>query len=396
MMVGVAVVHAVIPARGGSKGIPAKNLELVGGRPLVARAVAAALGAASVDRVFVSTDDNRIAAVARAAGGEVIERPAELGRDESSSESVLLHALDDLASRGFAGPDVIVMLQCTSPFVTASDVDGTIAALDRDGADSAFTATPSHVFSWKAGPEGAIAVNHDAAVRPRRQDRDAEFVETGAVYAMRTEGFRRARHRFFGRIAFHEVPRLRSLEVDGPDDLAIARALAPIVDAANGLDRIPTRVDALILDFDGVLTDNKVITAQDGTESVVCDRSDGFGIAMLRNAGVQVAVLSKEKNPVVEARCEKLGVECIQGLDDKAAALRSFLAERSIEPAHVVFVGNDANDTECLALVACGAVVADAHASTHGAADLVLTRTGGHGAVREIADLILTRSKGGR
>ena len=396
MMVDVTIVYAVIPARGGSKGIPAKNLQLVGGRPLVVRAVEAALGASRVDRVLVSTDDDCIAEVAAAAGAEVVTRPAELGSDEASSESVLLHALDDVAGRGHPEPDVLVMVQCTSPFVIAADVDGTIASLDRDGADSAFTAAASHAFLWKPSPDGATAANHDASIRPRRQDRTPEYVETGAVYAMRTAGFRTARHRFFGRTTFHEVPRLRALEIDDLEDLALARALAAQVDAERAAARLPSPVAALVLDFDGVLTDNKVMTIQDGTESVLCDRSDGLGIEMLQEAGIRVAVLSKERNPVVEARCRKLDVECVQGLDDKAAALRKYLGEHAIDPSEVVFVGNDVNDVDCLALVGCGAIVADAHASTRSAADLVLTRAGGDGAVREIADLILAQTGGER
>jgi YrbI family 3-deoxy-D-manno-octulosonate 8-phosphate phosphatase len=394
MMVDVTVVYAVIPARGGSKGIPAKNLQMVGGRSLVARAVDAARRATTVDRVFVSTDDERIAEAALAAGAEVVSRPSDLGRDDSSSESVLLHALDDFAARGLPEPDVLVMLQCTSPFVTAADVDGTVNALERHHADSAFTAVPSHAFLWHGDADGATGANHDASTRLRRQDRAPEYLETGAVYAMRTPGFRAAQHRFFGRITFHEVPRLRALEIDDPADLVVARALAGAIDAEEAAGRLPRRVAALVLDFDGVLTDNRVMTSQDGTESVVGNRSDGLGIEMLRNAGVQVAVLSKERNPVVEARCRKLGVECVQGLDDKQAALKQYLAEHALDPAEVVFVGNDANDAECLALVACGAIVADAHPSVRAVADLVLTRAGGDGAVREMADLILTRVEG--
>jgi YrbI family 3-deoxy-D-manno-octulosonate 8-phosphate phosphatase len=340
----------------------------------------------------VSTDDRRIAEVATAAGADVVTRPAELASDEASSESALLHALDDVTGRGHPEPDVIVLVQCTSPFVTASDIDGTVAVLDRDGADSAFTAAPSYAFTWKASPDGATAVNHDSSTRPRRQERTPEYMETGAVYAMRASGFRASRHRFFGRTAFHEVPRLRALEIDDPGDLVVARALVDQIDAEFAADRLPTLVAALVLDFDGVLTDNKVMTSQDGTESVIGNRADGLGIEMLQHRGIRVVVLSKERNPVVDARCRKLGVECVQGLDDKAAALRRYLDERAIDPSEVVFVGNDVNDVDCLTLVGCGVVVADAHTSAHRASDLVLTRKGGDGAVREIADLILVNA----
>jgi N-acylneuraminate cytidylyltransferase len=207
---------------------------------------------------------------------------------------------------------------------------------------------------------------------------------------MRTAGFRAANHRFFGRIALHEVPAARTLEIDEPADLARADLLArtPPGDLAA---RLPERVEAVIFDFDGVLTDNKVITHQDGTESVVADRSDGLGIERLREAGFRLVVMSKEQNPVVAARCAKLQIECVQGIRDKGPAMQAWLDAAGIPAAHAIFVGNDVNDLDCLRLAGCGIVVADAHPDTLAAADAVLTRPGGRGAVRELADTLLAR-----
>jgi YrbI family 3-deoxy-D-manno-octulosonate 8-phosphate phosphatase len=393
MMVGVSV-YVVVPARGGSKGIPGKNLRPVGGVPLVARTVAAAIGANTVDRVFVSTDSDAIAEVAAAAGAEIIRRPAELSGDAASSESAVLHALDAIDEQGIAAPDVVVMMQCTSPFTEPDDVDGTVTLVTSGEADSAFTAAPTHVFLWKRDGGGAVAVNHDAAVRPRRQDREAEFVETGAVYAMRTNGFRESRHRFFGRVAFHEVDPERAREIDDPHDLVVAEAVAA-AHRADGTGRLPSPVAGLALDFDGVLTDNRVVTFQDGSEAVTADRGDGMGIEMLRRAGLPMVVLSKERNPVVAARCDKLGLECVQAIDDKVTAFRDWMTNEGLDPAHVVFVGNDANDVECLLAAGCAVVPADAHPSARAVADMVLTRDGGRGAVRELADLVLQQTKAG-
>ncbi|MEU9031825.1 acylneuraminate cytidylyltransferase family protein [Streptomyces sp. NPDC048383] len=242
-------VTAVIPARGGSKGIPGKNVAEVGGVPLVARAVLACRGAAHVTRVVVSTDDAAIAAAAREAGAEVVERPAALGSDLASSESALLHALDRLEERYPEPVGVLVLVQCTSPFVTAEEVDATVLAVLRDGADSAFTAVPFHGFLW--GTEGPAAgsptgpghrahgVNHDSSVRLRRQDRTPEYLESGAVYAMRADGFRRHGHRFFGRTQLVPTAPERAIEIDEPGDLARARALVPLLDAPEGAPRVP-------------------------------------------------------------------------------------------------------------------------------------------------------------
>jgi N-acylneuraminate cytidylyltransferase len=384
---------AFIPARGGSKGIPGKNLQAVGGHPLVVRTIRAARAAARIDRVFVSTDDPEIAAAARTAGAEVIDRPAEISGDTASSESAVLHALAHLEQAGDALPDVTVMLQCTSPFSTATDIDGTLHTLHAESADCAFTGHRTYGFLWRRGPDGAEAVNHDATTRPRRQDRPADYLETGAVYAMRTAGFRSARHRFFGKIAIHEVPAAHALEIDEPEDLAAARALAPL-HPGDAAAVIPTNVALLVLDFDGVITDNRVVTFEDGREAVLSDRGDGFGIERLRAAGVPVLVLSKERNPVVSARAEKLRVEVLQGVDDKAPALRAWLDAHAISPAEVVYVGNDVNDLECMALAGCGVAVADAHPEVRRAADLVLAECGGRGAVRAIAELVRAATMG--
>jgi CMP-N-acetylneuraminic acid synthetase len=223
-------VLAIVPARGGSKGIAGKNLRTVGGVPLVTRAIRAARGARLVTRIAVSTDDEGIAEAARAAGAEVIDRPANLAGDEASSESALLHALDALREREGYEPELLVFVQCTSPFVTSADLDGAIEALRSSGADSLLAAAPFHGFVWKRGPDGAAeGVDHDSRRRPRRQDRESRWLETGAVYVMRTAGFRAAKHRFFGRTVLHEMPAARALDIDEPADLAIADAIADLV-----------------------------------------------------------------------------------------------------------------------------------------------------------------------
>ena len=376
----------VIPARGGSKGVPGKNLARVGGVPLVARAVQAAV-AAGVGAVVVSTDDDAIAAVAEAAGARVVRRPAELAGDTASSEAALLHALDEHESLAGA-VDVLVMVQCTSPFVTASEIAECVAAIGA-GADSAFTAAPTHGFLWRRDGSGqAVGINHDRATRPRRQDRTPEFLETGAVYAMRTDGFRDRRHRFFGRTVLVETDPGRVLEIDEPADLERARALAPLLDAPGAG---PSRadIDAVVLDFDGTQTDDSVQVASDGSEQVRVHRGDGLGIAALRRAGVPVLVLSSETNPVVRARARKLGVPVLHGVDDKATVLRDWCAGEGLQPGRVLYAGNDVNDLGCFALVGWPVAVASAHPVVRDAARLVTSAPGGHGAVREIASWIL-------
>jgi N-acylneuraminate cytidylyltransferase len=351
---------AIIPARGGSKGIPGKNIKSLCGQPLLGWTISAAQAARYVHRVFVSTDDARIAEIARRYGAEVIIRPGELATDTATSESALLHALEHLSATESYKPELLVFLQCTSPLTQAEDIDGTVEALRRENADSALTAVPFHGFLWKhSAPQGdaaqqdVVGVNHDKRVRPRRQDREEQFLEDGAVYVMRTAGFLQSRHRFFGKTTIHVSPAGRSLEIDEPHDWILAEHVMRRVLHERRASMLPPRIGALVFDFDGVFTDNRVLVWEDGQEGAVCSRSDGWGLARLKDLGVPMMVLSTERNPIVAARCRKLGLECVHDVAEKGSVLREWLRQRDIDPAHAVYVGNDVNDLACLQLVGC-------------------------------------------
>ncbi|GGP87216.1 acylneuraminate cytidylyltransferase [Streptomyces melanogenes] len=376
-------VLAVIPARGGSKGVPGKNLAAVGGVPLVVRAVRACLAAHHVTDVAVSTDDPAIAAAAAAAGAHVVVRPAAIAGDTATSEAAVLHALE-----GHADTDVVLLVQCTSPFLTHEDVDGVAAAVVVDGADTAVTVAPFHGFVWRESVEdGGEGMGHDKSFRPRRQDRPQDFLETGAAYAMDAEGFRTHRHRFFGRTALVKTDPARVLEIDDPHDLARARALAPLLDPARTPDHAD--VDAVVLDFDGTQTDDRVLIDSEGRELVAVHRGDGLGVAALRRAGLKLLILSTEQNPVVAARARKLRIPVLHGVDRKDLALKQWCEDAGVDPARVLYAGNDVNDLPCFSLVGWPVAVADAHDSVRAAARAVTATPGGEGAIREIAAWLL-------
>ncbi|MEF3403428.1 acylneuraminate cytidylyltransferase [Agromyces sp. CCNWLW203] len=423
---------AIIPARGGSVGLPGKNLARVGGVPLIARAVRAALAAEHIGRVVVTTDDAVIADAARAAGATVVDRPVELAGSTASSESALLHALDELDLRDAlesrvpdplvggvdandarrSGDDrpITVFIQATSPFIDPADLDAAIARVASGERDVVFSCVPSHAFLWRddADAGSVVGVNHETNRRLRRQEREPEYLETGAFYVFATDGFRAAGHRFFGRIGLQQVDADHAVEIDELADLERARALAPRIDRALAAsarlgptsaahdpqhphDPLDPRidVDALVTDFDGVHTDDTVMVDQLGRESVRVSRSDGAGIARLRAAGIPVLILSAEQNPVVGRRAEKLGVECAQGVAEKGAVLREWAERRGIRLDRVAYLGNDRGDLPALELVGWPIAVPDAAPEALAAARHVLSRPGGHGAVRELADLIL-------
>jgi YrbI family 3-deoxy-D-manno-octulosonate 8-phosphate phosphatase len=384
-------VLAVIPARGGSKGVPGKNLAAVGGIPLVARAVLACAGSRRVSDVVVSTDDPSIAQVARSAGAQVVLRPVAIAGDTATSEAAVVHAMDAYEATTGATTDVVLLVQCTSPFITSQEIDGVVAAVTDDGADTAHTVAPFHGFVWRDGDPadgGSFGVNHDKTTRPRRQDRPQDLLETGAAYAMRAAGFRAAGHRFFGRTALVRTDPARVLEIDEPADLERARALAPLLDPRAAT---PTRddIDAVVLDFDGTQTDDRVLIDADGHETVTVHRGDGLGIAALSRAGLPVLILSTETNPVVAARARKLRVPVLHGIDRKDLALKQWCEENGIAPERVLYAGNDVNDLGCFALVGWPVAVAGAHDVVRAAARAVTTAHGGRGAIREIAAWLL-------
>lgn len=393
-------VLAVIPARGGSKGVPAKNLAPVGGVPLVARAVRACRASRLVTDVVVSTDDRAIAEAARQAGAEVVLRPAAIAGDTATSEAAVLHALDTHEALHGAPVDVVLLVQCTSPFLVRDDIEKVAAAVAENGADTAVTVAPFHGFVWRETEEtdasgestggGGHGVNHDPSHRPRRQDRPEDFLETGAAYAMDAAGFRKHGHRFFGRTELVRTDPARVLEIDDPHDLARARALAPLLDA-GGVGSLPTAadIDAVVLDFDGTQTDDRVLIDSDGREFVAVHRGDGLGIAALRRSGLKLLILSTEQNPVVAARARKLRIPVLHGVDRKDLALKQWCEEQGIAPERVLYVGNDVNDLPCFAFAGWPVAVASAHDVVRGAARAVTTAPGGDGAIREIAGWIL-------
>ena len=149
-----------------------------------------------------------------------------------------------------------------------------------------------------------------------------------------------------------------------------------------------TKIKLLVLDFDGVLTDNKVYVDENGIETVCCSRADGLGIEMVQNSDIDVLVLSKEKNKVVQTRCEKLNIRLIQGLNNKLIVLKKEIAKRKLSKREVCYVGNDINDLECMKFVGLSCAVKDAQPEVLKAANFVTEKNGGNGAVREICELM--------
>ncbi len=380
---------ALIPARGGSKGIPGKNLVPLGGKPLLVHTLEQARNTPGISRVVVSTDDEDIARCALSHGAEVVRRPAELASDTATSEAALLHTLETLREEEDYRPDLVVFLQATSPLRRERDIHQAIATLEAEGADALFSAGPAHGFVWRQHGGGLEALSYDPGRRPRRQDTGEDLLENGSIYVFKPWVLQRFDNRLGGKIAVYRMDPLHSFQIDEPADLELFERLLALRKAPREApDLAPIRL--LVLDFDGVLTDNRVLVHQDGSEAVHCHRGDGLGIEILLARGVvDVVVLSKETNPVVAARCRKLRLKCLQGYDDKLSRLRQLAEERGIAASRVAYLGNDVNDLEAMSWCGVAIAVADAYPEVRAAADLVTRLPGGGGAVREVCDLLL-------
>ena len=403
---------AVIPARGGSKGVPAKNLAPVAAcrwsRAPCARASAARL----VTDVVVSTDDADIAAAARAAGAEVVLRPAAIAGDTATSEAAVLHAMDAHEAMHGAPVDVVLLVQCTSPFLTREDIEGSRPRSSRAARTRAVTVAPFHGFVWREDESDAgqavigaqrvggstavlvdtaaargYGVNHDASFRPRRQDRPQDFLETGAAYAMSATGFREAGHRFFGRTALVRTDPARVLEsttrTTWPGPARSRRS--------STLPRCPRATPSTPSSWTS--TAPRPTTASTSTRTAArrspCTAATASASRRCARPGLELLILSTEQNPVVAARGRKLEIPVLHGIDRKDLALKQWCDERGIAPERVLYVGNDVNDLRASHLV--GWPVAVARPTT----PYVPRRApsppprGGEGAIREIASWLL-------
>lgn len=216
---------AIIPARGGSKGIPGKNLMDLCGKPLIAHTIEHARSAPSVQRVIVSTDDDEIARVAVMFGAEVIRRPPEISGDTARSEAAIVHVLEELSRRERYEPDLLVFLQATSPLRRAEDVQAAIDLLVRENADSLFSACRFHGFLWQRKGESWVSVDFDYKKRPRRQERAEEIMENGAIFVFKPWVLQKYNDRMGGKIAAYLMPAIDSFELDQPEDVELIRHL---------------------------------------------------------------------------------------------------------------------------------------------------------------------------
>jgi N-acylneuraminate cytidylyltransferase len=397
---------ALIPARGGSKGIPRKNIRLFAGYPLIAWSIAAAKQSDLVTRIIVSTDDEEIAAIAREWGAETpFLRPSEFAQDKSTDLPVFEHALKWLEDVEGYRPDVILQLRPTSPIRPRTLVDDAIRILldhaDADCVRGVVPAAQNPFKMWRFNGEGKplkplLEVDGiDEPYNAPRQILPPVYWQTGHIDAIRDSTIAQKKSLTGDVIYPLLIDPKYTVDIDNLSDWAKYEALVysglEMVSPGKSRRAMPATIKLIICDFDGVITDNLVITDQDGKESVVASRGDSMFIKQLREKGVEVMILSSEANPVVMTRAKKMKVEAIHnvGMQDKGRVMREVLEQKNVKAENVIYVGNDLNDLPCFEIGGWNVAVADAYPEVIRAADHVLTKTGGHGAVRELCELVL-------
>ncbi len=383
------MILCIIPARGGSKRIPHKNTILLAGKPLLAHSIEHAKNAQLVSRVIVSTDDEAISQIAQSYCAEVVKRPEELATDQASSESALLHTLDEVEKES-CHPKLIVFLQCTSPIRSPKDIDQAIQKLKAERADSLFSVCRNDRFLWRKNAGQIQSLNYDYRKRHRDQEHPEEYRENGSIYVFKPELLRKDKNRLGGKIAVYEMDYWSSFQVDSPEHLELCDWILTRKKKANPFNPNFKKPKLIVSDFDGVFTNNKVLVSQDGVESVLCDRSDSWGLSAFRKLDIPFVVLSTESNEVVGTRCKKLQIPCYQNSKNKLDTLKKIASDLQLNLKEILYIGNDTNDLECFRQVGFGVAVADAHPEILAQAKLVLSCKGGEGAIRELCDSLIS------
>jgi len=372
----------IIPVRGGSKGIPYKNLKTVNGITLVERAIRTSLRA-KIDEIIVSTDSEEIKNIVKKYPTIKIQnRSNETSGDTASTESVILEVIKDLGA-DWPKNSSIGFYQVTSPFVESKTINECFEKADKG--EVGFSAKEFHYFVWEQ-KEKWIPINHPNDFRPRRQDLNKKIIETGAIYAFPLLNFLEKKYRFCANPNPVLVEEKTAMEIDSIDELKLANLLATQYEISNFDDFSGIKLPKIIFtDFDGCLTDDKVKVNMFGKETVRANRKDGLAVKRLRKLGIEVVISTSETNKVVDIRAKKMKVELLKGLENKVEAISKYLNEKSLNWSDVWYLGNDINDLGAIEKAELSLCPLDAAIEVFEKAKVVLSRRGGEGLLSEIA-----------
>ncbi|GHU95434.1 acylneuraminate cytidylyltransferase [Clostridia bacterium] len=373
---------AFIPVRGGSKSIPLKNVKIFAGKPLIYWTAKAASDCEFIDEVCIATDSDTIAEMVnnlQLPKVSVIGRSVDSATDTASTESAML----EFAERHDF--DNIVLIQATSPLLTAEDLNGGFSLFECENTDSVLSVVRQKRFHWQVGENGvATPTNYDHLNRPRRQEFDGYLVENGAFYITIREKLLETRCRISGNILAYEMPEESYFEIDEPSDWIIVENLL------KKRHKKSTQIKLVATDCDGVLTDGGMYYSENGDELKRFNAKDGHGFKLLRDVGIKTAIISGERSTILERRAKKLKVNnLIMGEQDKLGALTKLCGEYGIDISEAAYIGDDVFDIPALESCGMGCAPADALDSVKDAASYVSRVSGGKGVFRDVAEIIL-------
>ncbi len=383
---------AFIPARGGSKSIPSKNIKPLCGKPLIYWAMKAACECKYFDTVYVATDSEQI----RETVNGFTDNPPFCGKVQvinRSAASAVDTAPTELAMLEFAQNydfETITLIQATSPLLTADDLNGGFELFQTEGTGSVLSVARQRRFLWKQDKDGyAEPQNYDVFHRPRRQEFDGYLIENGAFYITSKDNLLKSKNRISGHIKAYEMCEESAYEIDNSGDWAIVEELMKKKKADLKKDEIPD-IKMLLADCDGCLTDAGMYYSESGDELKKFNTRDGMGFALLQDKGILTGMVTAESVKLNERRADKLNLDIrIEGCKDKASAIKSLCEKRHIPLANVAYIGDDINDEEAIRMVGFGCCPSDAVPSVKNIADYITNAKGGEGVVREVADMIL-------
>ncbi|XP_044038855.1 N-acylneuraminate cytidylyltransferase A [Siniperca chuatsi] len=386
-------VAALVLARGGSKGIPLKNIKMLAGTPLIGWVLRAAVDSEMFDSVWVSTDHDDIEKVAKSWGAKVHRRSPEVSRDSSTS-------LETIQEFMRLNPEVDVMcnIQATSPCLHPFHVKEALEMITLQGFDSVFSVVRRHQFRWEEVKKGSAEftkpLNLAPSKRPRRQDWDGELYENGSFYFttrdLVNEGLLQG-----GKVAYYEMHPEYSVDIDVDIDWPVAeqRVLRYGYFGRN----TPEVVRLMFCNVSGCLTDGRIFLAVSGEEMVSINTRDTTGIHMLQREEVEVVLLTSSEDLVVQSLADKLakrtGCQVMQVGEEPLNDLKPMLAQRKLLWKDVAYMGNNKPDVSCLSLAGLSAVPGDAPVVAINAAKYTCHSVGGMGALREFAEHILLQKE---
>lgn len=385
---------ALVPARGGSKGIPRKNIRDFAGKPLLYWVCLAAEQCPAIEATFVATDDPEIASVARAMGlskVRVIERAAATATDAASTESVML----DFAQR--VDFQQIALLQATSPFLQGDDLVRGFARLGH-GCDSVLSVVRQKRFVWRETEAGTgLPRNYDPQARPRRQDFDGFLVENGAFYLTSREVLLAKQCRLGDAVALIEMDEETYFELDDEVDWRIMEGLFYRRQrrALGDLEARLRKIRLVATDVDGCLTDSGMYYGEAGEEFKKFNTRDGKAFELLRAAGLLTGIVTAESSPSVTRRAAKLRADVVHlGATDKVAVMQEVISQKGLSWEEVAYLGDDLGDLALLERVGVAVCPADAVDNVRTVCDRTLASLGGRGAYREFAEWLLAARTG--